>query len=189
MRALLAGLAIASAAVSAAPALSWWLTIDLQPTDISYRGVPASSLFVPLQRLSPLSCEANSHQFSAEQCQEIRGNKLQFRLSGDFNGDGKQELVEAVVAQLADGTSVNALIISSLLDPRTNQVFIQRGNGFSVVYREGRGLAWSPCMECGHATSIRWDPKRSTFVELEPEEYGAVPSNNSFKPKPLRGSA
>ncbi len=160
----------------AASTLAWWLTIELQARETTWRGLAASALSTPMKRLSPLSCHRESDQFSASQCQEVRANKMRFRVSGDFNGDGRQEIAETAVAQLEDGALVSALIISSRQDPREHQVFYFRGNGFSVLYLDGNHLEWNDCMECGHAISIRWDSKRRTYLEVAPAEYGAETS-------------
>jgi hypothetical protein len=158
--------------LAAALPMAWWLTIEPEPQGTSYRGVDASALSVPLKRVSALSCVNNS-QFSPSQCAEIRFNGLGFRLTGDFNGDGRKDLAETVVAELPNGTRVAALIISEAANPRKNQMFVLEGNGFSVVRQEGKAISWSPCMECGHASEISWDPKRSVYVEEIPEIYGA----------------
>ncbi|GAB3358441.1 hypothetical protein GCM10027430_28990 [Lysobacter tyrosinilyticus] len=114
---------------------------------------------------------------------------MAFALTGDFNRDGRPDLAETAVGQLASGERVTVLLITTPGRAERPTVFTQPGNGFSVVYLESGDIAWSPCMECGQVSSIHWSSKQHKYVELEPEDFGAEPSNNSFKPKPLRGSA
>jgi hypothetical protein len=189
MKLLLAAVFSTSAALSGST-LSWWLTLRLDPSDTTYRGVPVSQLSVPLLRFSPLSCNSSHKQFTAEQCAEIKSNGAYFQVIGDFNGNGDREIAQTGVAQLPDGSLVRVLIISSERRPRNNQVFVLPGNGFSAIYLDPYGtLSWNECMECGHAVEIRWDSTNKMYVGEVPESYGAEPSNNSFKPTPLRGAA
>jgi hypothetical protein len=152
--------------------------------------VPVSQLSEPLRLISPLSCDPSTDQFTASQCAEIKINRALFRIIGDFNGDGECEIAQTGVAQLVNGNLVRILIISNQRNPQTNQVFFLPDNGFSAIFLGPNGdLTWNNCMECGHALEILWDSTRKTYVAEVPESYGAEPSNNSFKPNPLRGSA
>ena len=175
------------APISSSQSLAWWLTLRLEARESEFLGRPVSEMQSELVRVSPLSCELGAEQFSAAQCQEVASNNMQFRLTGDFNGDGIPEIAQTAVGRLKSGQSVTALFLFTQGASRRPQVFLRDGIGFSVVYPEDSGLAWSSCMECGHAVSIRWNKKQRRFIELPPESYGAEPSNNSFKPRPLRG--
>ncbi len=189
MKTLLVLLVLMSAVCMASPVFAWWLTIRIEPTEAVYRGIRVEKLSTPLSRLSLLSCQSAPRQFTEEQCEEITINQARFHIIDDFNHDGKSEIAEVGVAVAKDGTRIRVLIISEEHNPKKNQIFSTPDNGFSLVYLDEGRLYWNTCMECGHAEELHWNRKLNRYELLAGEQYGLEPSNNSFKPKPLRGSA
>jgi hypothetical protein len=116
------------------------------------------SLNVQLERMSLLSCEPPSTQFTLEQCEEIAANGGLFKSVDDLDGDGLKDLLETAVGKTSDGRQVAVLIVSSPGDAREHQLFLQEGPGFSALFHTGERISWFTCMECGHGFEVSADP-------------------------------
>lgn len=160
-------LAIATTACLAAPpaGAATWTHGKLCAVDRSYRTVPASELSSPLAYLTPVRCGDEEGTVWPAICSAMEDRGTSFSVEGDFNGDGKPELAEAIVARGATGTQFTGLIISDLDNPRKNQILLIPGDGFSALSKNETGFAWHVCARCANPAPlpIVWKPELQEY--------------------------
>jgi len=133
--------------MSAIAEYTWWITIRLEPQNTYYHEIPSESLSPPLKRITIFDCNSPAPTFSEVQCSDVRKNKAQFEISGDFNNDNKIDIARVGVAEELDSSLVGVLLIGPAEESSAHQIFTYPDNGFSALYLDEGILKWYQCME------------------------------------------
>lgn len=153
---------------------AWWVKLEIEPRGESYVTVPVTSLDPSIKKLSLLTCDAPEPTFTLEQCSDVATNGARFEVEGDFNGDDKNDIARAGVAEKHDGTLISVLLIGPAHEPTGHQVLTVPGNGFSALHIQS-GLWWYFCMLCDNGGRVVWNPIQRMY-EIDwgnEEESGA----------------